>query len=866
MNPERFADVEEAFHRLCALQGQARRDAFAQLEAEDADLAAEVASLLDADDATWRLGDFAGAERDTRRSSPLQGPTAPAEPAPPPERIGGFRILEELGRGGMGVVYLGERDDDDFRQKAAIKVVKRGMDTDEILDRMRHERRILASLEHPNIARLIDGGTTEDGRPYFAMEHIEGRNLLEWVRRERLDLAARIRLFLEICAAVEYAHRNLVIHRDLKPSNILVTEDGTAKLLDFGIAKLLVSDGDLRTTTGELLLTPDYASPEQILGEPLTTASDVYSLGVVLYELLAGVHPYREKIQGLAGLYHFASKVTVQRASTRVLDVDPADASYPPQGSRPLARALAGDLDNILGMALRREPERRYPTVAELAEDLRRHLDFRPVRAHPETLGYRVSRFIRRQRLAVAAAGLIFLSLSGGIAGTSWQAHRASQALQQAEEQRQEAQEQAELARTVNAFLVEIFGEGDPGKHLGDEPTARDLLQNGRTRLDTLESQPRVLAALAVVMGQVYQELGDQAEARDLYGRALEIRQSELPAPHPDRVESLYLLADAERELGNAANSEALLTQALQELGQLPEDQETRAILMNDMGATQHAADNPDSAADWLEQALEIRQRLLGSRHSDTAQTLNNLAVVRARQGDFGAAADLFRQALETTEDLLGREHPESMVRRSNLAATLHQLGDNGAAVAEYRKLVETQRQVFKRAHPETGQSLNNLGFILLRSGQTGAALAAFGEAELELSESLGPDHYNTLSVLLGIALGHTQSDQPEDAFVTFKEFFQRAERIKEQPLRLLQSAHARRGRLWLSLGDHRKAIADFCSCLRFREAAGLPADNRGEAEIRDLLREALAANPPGESTDAEGACSARLLTRGAAQ
>ncbi|MEM7516415.1 MAG: tetratricopeptide repeat-containing protein kinase family protein, partial [Planctomycetota bacterium] len=634
---------------------------------------------------------------------------------------------------------------------------------------------------------------------------------------------------------------------------------GPAKLLDFGIAKLLASEGELRTTTGELLLTPDYASPEQVLGEPLTTASDVYSLGVVLYELLAGVHPYREKIKGLAGLYAFAASVTVPRASVRVLELETegAEAPLPP---RTLARALTGDLDNILGMALRREPARRYPSVAELAEDLRRHLDFRPVRAHPESLAYRARRFVRRQRLAVAAGGLIFLSLAGGIAGTSWQAHRAELAREQAEIQRQEAEKQAELAGAVNEFLVEIFGEGDPSKHLGDEPTARDLLRNGRERLDALESQPRVLAALAVVMGQVHQELGDQAEARELYARALEIRRRELPSPHPDQVESLYLLADAENELGNHDQAEPLLLEAFGQLDQLPDDPVTRGILLNDMGVTRHWVGDFADAATWLERALEIRRQHLGERHIDTAQTLNNLAVVRLWQED-PEATNLMRQSLEITEESLGPSHPDSMQSRGNLAAALRGLGDNQAAVEELSILVKTQRQVFGQTHHETGQTLNNLGHLLLRSGRTAEALDAFADAEAELAASLGSSHSTTLSAVMGSALSHIAADQPESAFRVFSDFFERSEGSTEPPLRLLQGAHARRGRLWLAALEPAKAITDFCDSLRFREEAGLPSDNEGEVEIRRLLREALDSHMAEIDEPAE--CLARLASRG---
>ena len=830
MSPERFAAVEQAFHRLSELAEPERQQAFDQLYQEDRELADEVARLLEASDATWKLGRFGRGEE----AMPVAESTSPVD-APLPKRIGGFRISRELGRGGMGVVYLGERDDD-FHQRAAIKVVKRGMDTDEILGRMRHERRILASLEHPNIARLIDGGTTDDGRPYFAMEFIEGRDLLEWATLHRLSLERRIRLFLEICSAVEYAHRNLVIHRDLKPSNILVTETGTAKLLDFGIAKLLASEGELRTTTGELLLTPDYASPEQVLGEPLTTASDVYSLGVVLYELLTGVHPYREQVKGLAGLYQFASNATVPRASIRVLEsksehgTSRVDPSLRPAQ---LARALAGDLDNILGMALRREPERRYQTVAEIAEDLRRHLDFRPVRAHPESFGYRVGRFVRRQRLAVAASGLILLSLSGGIAGTSWQAHQADLA-------RQQAEEQAELAQTVNQYLVDIFGEGDPGKHLGDEPTARDLLRQGREQLDELESQPQVLAALAVVIGEVYQKLGDHKEARELYGRSLGIRRARLSPPHAELVESLHLLADAERELGEHKLSEGHLLEALGQQKRLPEDPETLSILLNDLGATRHLMGDHETAERWLLEALELRRQHLGEQHLDTAQTLNNLAVTYLGQLRTDEATELMREALDITEARLSPEHPETMLQRSNLAATLHYMERGDEAVEQYEALIESQRRVFGDDHHEIGQSLNNLGWCLLGSDRAREAIDALEEALAILERSLGEEHAYSLFATVALARSFAAAGETEEALAIWQRLEQTAHRVFDSHPQVLISVYDDRGRKMLELGRKGDAARDLCRGLELRRNEEKISGPHEETQrlVSDLLAE----------------------------
>src|SRR6185503_18396474 len=318
------------------------------------------------------------------------------------ETIGPYRLGTELGRGGMGTVFLAERADGQFDQRVALKLVKRGMDSAEILDRFRAERQILARLQHANVARLLDGGVTPDGQPYFAMEHVEGEPLTTYCQRVSLSTALRLRLFLQVCEAVEYAHRNLVVHRDLKPSNILVTPDGQVKLLDFGIAKVLDpgSTDPAVTRREERVLTPRYAAPEQLLGQPVTTVTDVYSLGVVLYEMLAGRHPY-----DAGGSAPAANEAGVPVAVPGTLG--------------------AAELASVARMAMRPEPDRRYPSVRALADDVRRHLEGRPVSAKPDRFAYRAAKFVRRHRVAVASALVVALSLMAGVAGTLWQARKA---------------------------------------------------------------------------------------------------------------------------------------------------------------------------------------------------------------------------------------------------------------------------------------------------------------------------------------------------------------------------------------------------------------------------------------------------------
>ena len=409
---DRFQRCEELFHAALALEGAAREAFLEEACATDRGLRAEVERLLSAH---ARAGDFIG--------SPAVAP--PATWAGAEEgagrRIGPYSIVRELGRGGMGAVYLAERADGQYQHRVALKLIKRGMDTEQVLARFRSERQILASLDHPNIARLLDGGSTDQGLPFFAMEYIEGEPIDTYAGRAGLSVEDRLRLFLQVCGAVAYAHQNLVIHRDIKPLNILVTSEGTPKLLDFGIAKVLHPGGEeTSTVTSMRLLTPEYASPEQVEGRHATTVSDVYALGVVLYELLTGRSPYRLRSR------------TPQEVVEAVRTTDPERPSQAGDDEK-VRRRLRGDLDTILLTALRKEPGRRYQSVEQFGADVRRHLEGMPVLARPDTFGYRAGKFVRRNRVPVAAGSLVVLALVAGTVATAYQAHQARVAQARAE-------------------------------------------------------------------------------------------------------------------------------------------------------------------------------------------------------------------------------------------------------------------------------------------------------------------------------------------------------------------------------------------------------------------------------------------------
>ncbi|HKR13952.1 MAG TPA: serine/threonine-protein kinase, partial [Pyrinomonadaceae bacterium] len=395
MTPERWRRIEEIFQAVVEQPNDQRETFLARACGGDDELRREVASLLAHEGADGFIQSLiAGGSHLLERhgDETIIG-----------SHIGVYRVTGLIGHGGMGTVYAAVRDDDVYRQQVALKVVKRGMDTQSIVHRFRHERQILASLEHPNIARLLDGGTTHDGLPYFVMEHITGQTITRYCENHKISLAEKLRLFRQVCAAVQYAHQKLIIHRDLKPSNILVTDNGQSKLLDFGIAKLLTAEdgAEALTGTGVRLMTPDYASPEQVYGQSVTTATDIYGLGLVLYELLTAQKLHRFKSRSAVEIERVVCETEITKPSILV-------------NSAKLRRQLSGDLDNIALMALRREPERRYQSAEQFSDDVRRYLAGLPVRARQDTVGYRAGKFARRHKLVLAAAMLVVLSLIGG--------------------------------------------------------------------------------------------------------------------------------------------------------------------------------------------------------------------------------------------------------------------------------------------------------------------------------------------------------------------------------------------------------------------------------------------------------------------
>ena len=644
------------------------------------------------------------------------------------ERIGPYRVEREIGAGGMGVVYLAERADDAYRGRVAIKLLQMGTlgagAVPDLVRRFHSERQILASLDHPSIARLLDGGATADGRPYLVMEHIDGLPVDAYCDAHRLSVRRRLELFREVCGAVHYAHQNLVVHRDLKPSNILITAAGTPRLLDFGIAKLLdpgrfaiVAEA---TTAGLRPMTPHYASPEQVRGDAITTASDVYSLGVLLYQLLTGRLPFRVVGLAPAELARLLSETEPPRPSSVVQDAaeDGAgdDAASPEEvssrrGTGPvqLRRQLAGDLDHIVTKALRADPVERYGSVEQLSEDLQRHLEGLPVLARQDALGYQVKSFLRRYRWAVAVVCLILALVVGFAAAMAGQAAKTARQRDLAEQERDRARQERERAEQVSDFMVGLFRESDPWAASGDQVTVRQLLERGADKIEReLEGQPEVRASLQDAIGTVYRELALFDESSRLLESALATREASLGAAHPDVAESLVNLALVYRRQGRY-----------------------------------------DAAERLLQRALEIREHALGARDG-VAEVLRYLSELYRDQGRFAQAEETGRRALGIFRRVLGPEHHE-------VAATLNSLAGAAARqgrLEEAQRLLEETLAISEKALSgmATAAVLYNLADLRLQLGAPADAGPYFERALATFSELIGGPHPNIATVHLGLA------------------------------------------------------------------------------------------------------------------
>ena len=675
------------------------------------------------------------------------------------QRLGPYRFLRKLGSGGMGDVWLAERADEEYQQLVAIKLVRAGIFSAQVHSRLRMERQILASLQHPNIARLLDGGRASDGTPYLVLEYIDGEPIDIYCDRRRLRMEERIRLFQQICATVHYAHQNLVVHRDLKPTNILITKNGVPKLLDFGIAKLL----DTRNTPGALavthfgyrVMTPTHASPEQIRGDPITTASDIYVLGLLLYELLTGRKPFDFSCSTLSEMERLIcegkpsspSALLAETARTSpelIADIAACRSTNPVR----LQKELRGDLDNIVMMAMHADSTRRYGSAEQLAADLDRHLQGMPVSATSDTWTYRAQKFIRRHRLPVIAASAAVALLAGFAAVTFVQSQRIAR-------ERDVATAERTRAEQVSSFLVELFELSDPSKSRGTQVTAREMLDIGARRVNAgLANQPETRATLLETIGRVYKSLGLYGDSIASLESALEARIGVYGPKHLEVASAMVALGDALLEQGEHERARQLLDDGLAMQRELAGEQaiETAPTLLSRAKLAQRRGQLNEAERLYAE-SLGIYRLHEFDRTSAAASVVNELANLHSYRGNFAEAGRLYRTALDIDRDALGRDHPQVAMHLHNLAVMMHLQGELAQAEPLYAESTELLRNILGETHPETLDALNNFGRFLHRKGDLDRAEAVLASTLRANRAARGETHAFVGHDLVSLAL-----------------------------------------------------------------------------------------------------------------
>lgn len=661
------------------------------------------------------------------------------------KQIGNYLIDGEAGVGGMGIVYTGRRNDKEFEQKVAIKILKHGITSEYLLKRFQIERQTLANLQHQNIARLLDGGRTIDGLPYLVMEFIDGIPITEFCHQKKLSLEEKLKLFREVCTAVQYAHQNLIVHRDLKPGNILVTKDGIPKLLDFGIAKLideeLVDNNEDLTRTGVWHLTPEYASPEQIKGEKITTASDIYSLGVLLYQILTGYQPYKISNNSPAAISKIITEEIIQKPSEKVKDKSREHAESNLFLNDKISNQLKGDLDNIVLKAMHKDPARRYVSVEQFSEDIRRHLSGLPVIAQKDTAGYRLSKFIQRHKVGfISSVGFIVFLIINLIA-IIWQANIAAN-------ERDKAKLEAQKVETVNKFLLDMLSSVDPTE-IGRDVKVYDVLRKSALGVEKgFKDQPGIEASIQKTIGKTLTSLGEYDEAKPHLLRSLLLNERVYGKQSNQASESNYELALYYHWIGELKTADSLYKKSLQIFKRNSDvSKRSLASTLNDYGILKSDFAEFDESKKMYEESLNILLENYGEKDRDVASLYNNLAIVMQAQKDLDGAEKYFHKALELNIELFGENRPEVSSNYNNLAYIYIDKGDFTRAEEYFIKSLELKKKYYGADHSYVGFAFLNLGGLEFRIGKINESEKYILDAIKNLKKSVNEDH-----IWLGLA------------------------------------------------------------------------------------------------------------------
>ena len=745
MSDPQWKKLWSVFEDAAELSSEDRQAFLDQACGDDAGLRQRVEQLLAADAA-----DAGVLDRQFDQSGLLQESGRDI-----PEQIGPYRVEREIGQGGMGQVFLGRRVGSDFDQVVAIKLVPLGRYSEAVLKRFIQERQILSNLNHEHIARLYDGGTTSEGIPYLIMEHVDGQPIDQYCRIRNLGLNARLTLFIQVCHAVNFAHKQLIVHRDIKPGNVMVDSGGRPRLLDFGIAKLLdPAEGQADPTdTVSRIATPEYASPEQLRGEPLSTSSDVYSLGVLLYELLTGHRPF---VLDRGDLGSIVRSISIEQPTRPSATVDLQDAD----NTRRFRRRLRGDLDNIVMKALRKEADRRYGSAAEFAQDLERYLGGYPVQARPETLGYRFGKFVRRQPFAVTAA----VAVLGMLITFSVASYRQARALEQA---LADARVEEKKAVQIADFLRELFEARDPSRPTEKtQLSVNDLLTAGRGRIrNQLSGQPEVQASLMRTLAVVHANLSQFDEALGLITESVRIYEETLGSEHTDTLMALLSQGRVLGMMGQSDQEVAIARRVLAVVAASSDaDSTVSSQAQNLLAAGLRTLGEYEESLAASRSALATRIRAFGEMHTDVASVRITLGYTLLELGQFDEAMAQFEQAYEVSRKLLGDAHPRTIDGLSELANLNIRTGDYALAERQYRTIIDNRLASFGRMNVETAAAYNHWGLSFLNLGQ-------YPEAERALKESLeiqrgvlGEGLSHQIPMLDNLALLYTETQRYDEA------------------------------------------------------------------------------------------------------